>query len=86
MGGPLYLVDRESYSSLLNWQQAGFERVKQGAHEDNYKLHGKIGNNTFFLLPPTSCIDADLSVGCNCTMGFSMCIQYVLECEARIFY
>jgi hypothetical protein len=41
MGGPLYLVNRESYNSMLNWQQAVFESVKQGAHEDNYKLHGK---------------------------------------------
>jgi hypothetical protein len=41
MGGPLYLVNRESYSNMLNWQQAVFEGVKQGAHEDNYKLHGK---------------------------------------------
>ena len=43
-GGPLYLVDRESYCNMLNWQQAAFERVKQGANEDNYKLHGKDWN------------------------------------------
>ena len=42
MGGPLYLVNRESYSNMLNWQQAAFESVKQGGHEDNYKLHGKV--------------------------------------------
>jgi hypothetical protein len=40
-GWPIILVDRESYSIMLNWQQAVFERVKQGAHEDDYKLHGK---------------------------------------------
>jgi hypothetical protein len=41
MGGPLYLVDRQSYSNVLNWQQTVFESVKQGAHENNFKLHGK---------------------------------------------
>jgi hypothetical protein len=83
MGGTLYLVDRESYSNMLNWQQTMFENVKQGAFEDDYKLQG---NNTLFLYPPTISIFPDLSVRCNCTMGFSICIQYVLEYETRIFY
>jgi hypothetical protein len=28
--GPLYLVDRELYSHIINWEQAVFESVKQG--------------------------------------------------------
>lgn len=40
-GWPIILIDRESYSSVLNWQQAAFKRVIQGAHKNNYKLHGE---------------------------------------------
>lgn len=45
----------------------------------------KIGNNTLFLLPPPAVFFPDPSVRCSCTVGFSICIQCVLEYETRIF-
>jgi hypothetical protein len=37
---------------MLNWQQAVFESEKQGAHENNCKLHGEDWKLHFIFTSP----------------------------------